>query len=123
MPITSTYKLQHFQRGEVYSSSADYRRFVTVDYNLESFIGIVGVGIIDGWIVEHLTDLQIQILLGNGILNGFYSESPYIIKQRSDMVSGDREVEVIYSEISEAYLTTIQYTNYVNIIQEKNLII
>jgi len=120
MPITTTYKLPSFQRGEVYSASADFRRFVTVDYNMETFIGIVGVGIIDGWTVEHVNNTLVKILPGNGIVNGFYSESPYIIKKRSEMISGDREISAIVEEIPEPYLTPSEYTIYVNIILEYN---
>jgi len=49
---TPTYRLESFKRGETYSAEADYRRFVTVDYNTDSYTGIVGVGIISGWTIE-----------------------------------------------------------------------
>ena len=120
MAVTKTYQFTPFQRGEVYSAQADYRRFVTVDYNLETFVGIIGVGIINGWTVEAVNGLKVKILPGTGIIDGYASESPYAIKQRSSMVSGDREVEVDYSDIPEPYLTTEQKAIYVSAIQEYN---
>jgi len=43
----------YFSRGGTYSGEADYRRFTTMDYNLDSYVGIVGVGVISGWVVER----------------------------------------------------------------------
>jgi len=91
---TSIYSLEYLEVGSNYSASIDYRRFVTLDYNLESYIGVVGVGIISGWTIESVSGLEIRILPGKGIIDGFFAESPYTVKQRSDMVAGDREIEV-----------------------------
>jgi len=92
---SSNFKLEYLQRGSYYSNSLDYRRFVSLDYNLESYVGVIGVGIIDGWTIQQVSGLQVRILPGDGIINGFYGESPYVIKQRSLMVAGDREIEVM----------------------------
>lgn len=118
---TPTYKLEYFKRGSAYSGASDLRRFLTVDYNLESYVGIVGVGIISGWTIEDIGSLQVQILPGTGIINGYYSESEYQFKRRSEMVSGEREVEIVEDDdIPEPYLTTSQRAVYVAIVQEYN---
>jgi len=117
---TPTYRFNYFTRGSNYSGEKDRRRFLTLDYNLESYIGIVGVGVISGWTVEPTdTPLQIKILPGTGMVNGFFSESQYIYEQRSDMVSGNREVEIVEDDnIPEANLTDAQRAIYVAIRQE-----
>ena len=92
---TQTYKLDYFKQGSYYSAFSDLKRFVTMDYNLDSYVGVVGVGIISGWTIKEVGGLDIQILPGDGIINGFYSESPYLIEQRSDMGPGEREIEVV----------------------------
>ena len=117
--ITPNYKMERFIRGSYYSAASDYRRFVTMDYNTESYVGIVGVGIIEGWTIEHVSGLDVQILPGRGIIDGFYSESPYTIEQRSDMVAGDREVEVLPDKdgIPEPPLTIPQRATYVSVVR------
>lgn len=120
MPTTKTYKFDSFIRGSYYSASLDLRRFVTLDYNMSSFIGIVGVGIIEGWNIQQGTGLNVKITPGSGMINGYASESPYVVKQRSSMVSGDWEINALQSEIPEAYLTNSQKTVYVNIVREYN---
>lgn len=92
---TNNYKLEYFFGGSYYSAASDYRRFWTLDYNLESYVGVVGVGILKGWTIEKVSGLTVQILPGEGIIDGYYAESPYSVKQRSSMVSGEREIEVI----------------------------
>jgi len=105
MPLnTNTYKLGYFQAGSYYSALSDYRRFVTIDYNLKSYIGILGVGVINGWTIEETTGLNIQVLPGVGIINGFYMESPYTVKQRSDMVAGDREILLLVDTLPKLML-------------------
>jgi len=102
---TLNYKLEYLRAGENYSAGSDYRRFVTLDYNLESYVGVVGVGVISGWDIEPISGLTVQILPGTGIINGYFAESPYTVKQRSDMVAGDREIEVVNEDdIPEANL-------------------
>ena len=116
---TPTYKLEYLQRGAPYSAATDYRRFTTLDYNMNSYIGVVGVGIISGWDVEHKEGLIVQVLPGKGIINGYYAESPYTIKQRSEMIIGDREVEVMpdASGIPEPDLTLAEIAIYISVIQ------
>ena len=120
MPVkTNTYDLEYFRQGGFYSTESDSRRFLTLDYNLESYIGVVGVGIISGWQIEQVSGLMIRVLPGKGIINGFFMESPYTIKQRSDMVDGDREVEVIpdVDGVPESNLTTAQRTEYIRVVR------
>lgn len=121
MPNSKTYNLEYFSRGDDYSASSDYRRFFTVDYNMESFVGIMGVGIINGWTIQHVSGLTVSILPGTGLINGYFIESPYTVKQRSTMIMGDREIEIIrVDDVPEAYLSPAQKTTYVSIIQAYN---
>jgi len=117
--ITDRYHLDYFKQGSYYSAKSDLRRFLTLDYNLKSYIGIVGVGVIEGWTIDPLGGLKVQILPGAGIINGYYSESPYTVKQRSDMVDGDREVSIVPSPDGEPEpnLTPSQRATYVAVIQ------
>ena len=118
---TSIYNLEYLQYSDNGSAAMDYRRFVTLDYNMQSYVGVVGVGIIDGWTIESTTGLNVQILPGKGIINGYFAESPYTVKQRSDMVSGDREIEVLNEDdIPELPLTSSQRTKYVSIVRLYN---
>jgi len=116
---TQRYKLDYFNKGSFYRADADYRRFVTLDYNLESYVGIVGVGIIDGWTIDSTNDLEVQVLPGHGLIDGYAVESPYTVKKRSEMVSGDREVETIsYPSDPQPNLSESQRAIYVSIVQE-----
>ena len=118
---TINYKLEYFKQGSYYSSGSDVRRFLTLDYNLESYVGVVGIGIISGWTINDLGELNVEVLPGKGIISGFFSESPYIVKQRSDMVDGDREVEVFdENDVTEPNLTPSQRTEYVRVIRLYN---
>ena len=118
---TNTYKMEYFKQGSFYGSLSDMRRFLTLDYNLESYIGLVGVGVIEGWTLEELTGLAVQVLPGNGIVNGYYMESPYVVKQRSDMVDGDREVFVLPDDgVPEPNLTAAQETEYIKVVRLYN---
>ena len=115
---TQIYKLDYFKQGSYYSALSDYRRFVTLDYNLNSYIGFCGAGVIQGWNIEVVSGLTIKILPGTGIINGFFVESPYTVKQRSDMIDGDREIEVLNEDdIPEAPLTISQRTEYIRVVK------
>ena len=115
---TSVYNLEYFDRGSYYSAGSDYRRFVTLDYNMESYVGVVGVGIIDGWTVQQTEGLNVEVLPGIGIISGYFAESPYTIKQRSEMVAGDREIYALADDdTSEPDLTTSQRATYVAVVQ------
>jgi hypothetical protein len=117
--ITPRFKFEHFPRGSAYSAKSEFQRFVTVDFNMESYVGVIGVGVISGWEIEQTTDREIRILPGRGIIDGYFAESPYTVKQRSEMVSGDREVETIKrQEAPEEDLTTAEEATYISVIQE-----
>ena len=79
MKRTNTYKLENFESGGFYYAGADYRRFATLDYNLKTYIGIVGTGILRGWAIESLSSRTIKITPGCGFISGLYVESPWII--------------------------------------------
>jgi hypothetical protein len=118
---TQTYNLSYFKRGSIYNGEDDFKRFTTVDYNMESYIGIIGDGIIEGWNIKEINNLNIQITPGNGIINGFFTESPYVVKKRSEMNFNEKEIEVIETNIQEhAYqdLNELEREKYVSIIQE-----
>ena len=83
------------QKGSYYDDVNDFRRFVTLDYNLESYIGILGNGILDGWTVEQHYGTRIRILPGRGFIDGFFAESPYTVKLRSEMTGYDIEVDIL----------------------------
>ena len=115
---TPVYKLERFKRGSFYSAESDFRRFTTLDYNMESYVGVVGVGIVSGWQIEHVDGLEIQILPGQGIIDGYFAESPYTVKQRSDMVAGDREIEIFdENDVEEPNLTSAERAIYVSVVQ------
>ncbi|MFA7219272.1 MAG: sialidase family protein [Synergistaceae bacterium] len=118
--ITDKYKIEYFKRGSLYSALSDFRRFTTLDYNLESYVGIVGVGIISGWTIEQSDGLRIQILPGKGIIQGQAVESPYAFKRRSEMNIPEREVEVVVVDPSgtpERDLTASERAHYVAVVQ------
>lgn len=118
-PKSNNYKLDYLTRGAIYRETFDYRRFVTLDYNLESYVGIVGIGIIDGWEIEVGGGLTISILPGKGIISGYAVESPYDYKQRSMMISGDREVEEVHdTQEIQPFLTTAERDDYIAVVQE-----
>lgn len=79
MRRTNTYKLENFESGSFYFASSDYRRFVTLDYNLKKYIGIVGNGVLRGWDIEVLSGTTIKIKPGCGFISGLYAESPWTI--------------------------------------------
>lgn len=121
MPTNKTpiYNLPYLVKGSDYSARSDFRRFVTLDYNMESYVGIVGIGVLDGWTVEHVSGLTIQILPGSGLIQGYASESPYTFKQRSEIVSGEREYDVVsLSSVPQANMSIAEKNNYVSVRQE-----
>lgn len=118
MVKTQTYKLEYFKQGSYYSAESDRRRFLTLDYNMQSYIGVVGDGVIDGWDIEDIGSLQIQILPGTGLINGYFAESPYSVKLRSAMTAGDREIEVLNeNDATYSPLTPAERAIYVSVIQ------
>lgn len=125
---TQNYQMEYFNSGSNYDSTIDYRRFVTLDYNLESYVGIVGVGIINGLNVEQVSGTTVQILPGTGIIDGYAVKSPYTYKLRSEMVMGDYEFETLHDLMNASTKTTIVYpnltdaqmANYVAVVQDYN---
>tara|TARA_R110000824_G_C15232856_1_gene678959 strand:- start:864 stop:8246 length:7383 start_codon:yes stop_codon:yes gene_type:complete len=116
---TPNFNFEYFKRGSDYTETSDRHRFVTLDYNMESYVGIVGIGITSGWTVEQVTGLTAQILPGKGIINGFAVESPYVFKRRSTMASGEREHEIVkLSTDPETDMTAAEALNYVSVRQE-----
>ena len=121
--VTTDFHMGYLERGSNYSSLTDKNRFLAVDYNLDSYVGIVGVGIISGWTVSTnvSASLTIDILPGRGIINNFYAETEYALRQRSTMAIGEREIEIVYvSTTQQPYLTTFpinQRATYISVIQ------
>ena len=121
---TQNFNMSYFSRGASYSGTTDYRRFVTLDYNLASYVGIIGSGIIDGWEVQTNGGLNIQITPGRGILDGLAVRSPYTyLSARTQLVIGEREIEPILDMINSAgdvvtypILAGQDLTNYANVI-------
>ena len=68
MKRTNTYNLETFESGGFYFASSDYRRFTTLDYNLKTYIGIVGNGVLRGWYIETLPHRTIKIKPGCGFI-------------------------------------------------------
>ncbi len=119
--ITPNFKLEHFHYGSTYSSDSDKRRFITLDYNLQSYIGVVGVGVLSGWVINNTSNVNIEITPGKGIINGFFAESPYVIKKRTQMASGEREIEIIrYDDQPEPYMTSQEIADYQEVIRAYN---
>ena len=120
MPQNSpNFNLPYFVRGSDYSARSDYRRFVALDYNMESYVGIIGIGVLDGWTIEQVSGTTIQILPGSGIINGYSAESPYTFKRRSDIVSGEREYGVVtISSVPEPSMTSAELAHYTAVRRE-----
>jgi len=117
---TDNYKLEQFGRGGIYSAASDYRRFVTLDNNLGSFVGLIGGGIIYGWEIEKVDANIVKILPGGGLSGeGFSMESSYTIKKRSKLEKGEREVDIIkYNNEIEKFLTEEQKDNYIDAVRD-----
>lgn len=97
MRRSPTYKFEQFGQGDVYSASADRRRFVSLDYNADRFVGIVGDGIAVGWNLSESSPLVIQVSYGMGFINGMVAETRLIspMKRRSQIISGETIIEEI----------------------------
>ena len=101
--------LPHFgASGAIYSAEADKRRFLYLDYNLKSYLGIVGIGLIDGWGINDEGGLNITIEYGTAIINGFFSESPFSVKTRANVLPSDYVITEDYY-IEHAAETAEQY--------------
>jgi len=74
MPLlTPNYNLTVFSWGDVYSASADKKRFTIIDSQLGLLADVIGDGCISGWdvIVSDLDAREISILSGWGLIDRF----------------------------------------------------
>ena len=110
---TDHYRLPFFGDGHLYSAEADRQRFVTLDRNLESYVGIVGVGIIQGWLPTHSSGLSVDITWGDGFVGGYYSESGWDVKKREAVLPTDIVLEEGYyvDEDTGQIYDKIEYTH------------
>jgi hypothetical protein len=130
-PATRIYSLEHFFRGDIWGGSAESRRFTTIENNIKSYLDFTGNGILNGWEVQELSygslssessdsdssidDIKLIVTPGTGIINAFFSESPYEINKRSEEVDGDVEVEVYpFQDTSETMDDSDPYVKVVN---------
>jgi hypothetical protein len=64
MKRTKNYKLATFSPGDVCGATEDSRRFLTLDYNLDRYIGIIGNGIISGWEISVVSGRTVTVTFG-----------------------------------------------------------
>lgn len=102
MSYTATYTtrigLPYFSSGARYSAEGDRKRFFYLDYNLESYIGVLGVGIIDGWTISDAGGLKVTVGYGTAILRSFFSESPFEVKLHANVLPTDYVIQYDYYE-------------------------
>lgn len=72
MFYTKKYLLECFQDGDIFSASADKRRFTTIDNNLFRIAEIINDGVISGWNISQTSQLQITVTSGDGFIDKFY---------------------------------------------------
>lgn len=78
MPIrTPIYQLEAFSFGDIYSASADRRRFLTIDNQLAFLADQITDGRIDGWGVSIFSeiDLELSVSPGMGIIDRFVTRT------------------------------------------------
>ncbi len=76
MPIkTPHYELEAFGWGEIYSSRADRRRFITIDNQLAFLSDIVGEGVIEGWGLSINANNNVDVSSGMGIIGRRVAQS------------------------------------------------
>ena len=78
MKQTRTYKLRCLENGDFYGSRTDNRRFSTIDTHMGEFVKAIGNGVIEGWDIKVVTGNEVSINPGWGIINGLFSETPWI---------------------------------------------
>ena len=76
---TPTYGLSYLREGEILRELIDYRRFVTLDYNLGTYVGILGNGVITGWMISVVSGRTVKVTPGSGFISGYYTETPYYL--------------------------------------------
>lgn len=108
---TDHYRMPFFGDGHLYSAEADRQRFVTLDRNLESYIGIVGIGVIQGWVPTSTSGLSVSVTWGDGFINGYYSESGWDVKLREDVLPSDIVIqeEFYVDEVTGDIYDKIEY--------------
>lgn len=94
--VTYNLGLPYFSAGGAYSAEADMRRFLYLDYNLKSYVGVIGVGIIDGWEVTKAGGLTATVGYGTAIINDAFSESPFLVKDREDISPTEYVIDTYY---------------------------
>lgn len=108
---TNHFEMPYFSAGMFYSGEADMRRFFTLDYNMESFIGVIGAGVIEGWEITAQDGLQVTIGYGTAIINSFFSESPFDVKERSLVLPTDTVIQQGYYIDGSTYYDKVLNTN------------
>jgi hypothetical protein len=94
MRRSSTYRLGYNSKGNIYSAEVDRQRFLTLEYNLDRYIGIIGNGILNGWdITSQPLSLIVTISPGSGIIDGYYSETPYYLDPSTGVPKTKDEAE------------------------------
>jgi hypothetical protein len=76
---TNTYNLAYPEPGANYIGELDKQDFLTLEYNLDTYIGITGNGVIKGWDISVISGLLVKVNPGSGIIGGKYSETPYYL--------------------------------------------
>jgi hypothetical protein len=94
--VTHKLGIPYFAAGGTYSAEADRRRFLYLDYNQASYIGIIGVGLIDGWSVTSAGGLNVAVDYGTAVLNEAFCESPFVVKNRVDVLPTDYVIDQNY---------------------------
>ena len=101
MKQTKTYGLGSFEAGDFYNPEEDRRRFVTLDYHFDTYIGIIGNGVITGWDVVQVAGTLVKVTPGAGFISGLYSESPYAINATTSEPLRQSEAESLGYDIGE----------------------
>jgi len=78
---TNTYQFPRMVTGDLYRAEWDAQRFVSLDYNLVRYVGIVGSSVATGWRVGVVAGRTVRVTPGTGVINGMYSETPWVTDQ------------------------------------------
>jgi len=108
---TPTYRMEFFDDGDLYYSDADYKRFQTIENQLESLLKITGGGILNGWEVFQNTtngNLGLTISPGIGII-------PFV-QDKIDVLTGNKIFDEKTGEVvKETYYLAIRTKTEINI--------
>lgn len=73
MPVqTINYLLESFLDGDIYSASADKRRFTTIDNQMNLVSEVIGNGRISGWTIEQQDFPTVIVKSGSGLIDKYY---------------------------------------------------